>query len=220
MTERVERKRQKRDRPAGSHRDFQGGPRPRYSSRPPRPPPQQFQGSRFDLQGQSGPSKGSRASGSKQQRGSGQARIAPLRCATCGQSTGSVVGSSSSTQSTGSGPQTSAGRGRGGGREGASSSGSGQNRTYSLAGWQVSESSPDVVTGALIVCFHYVYALIDLGSTLSYVAPFIAGKLCIVAKSLDRPFTVSTPVGESIIARKVYRGCTVEIIDRHTSMTW
>ena len=48
MTERVDRERQKRDRPAGSYGDIQGGPRPRYSSRPPRPPPQQFQGSRFD----------------------------------------------------------------------------------------------------------------------------------------------------------------------------
>lgn len=54
MTERVDRERQKRRRPAGSQGDFQGGPRPRYSSRPPRPPPQQFQGSRFDRQGQSG----------------------------------------------------------------------------------------------------------------------------------------------------------------------
>uniref|UniRef100_M1DZR8 Uncharacterized protein n=1 Tax=Solanum tuberosum TaxID=4113 RepID=M1DZR8_SOLTU len=31
--------RQKRARPTGSHGDFQGDPRPQYSSRPPRPPP-------------------------------------------------------------------------------------------------------------------------------------------------------------------------------------
>ncbi|KAG5580601.1 hypothetical protein H5410_051228 [Solanum commersonii] len=87
--------------------------------------------------------------------------------------------------------QTSAGRD--GGREGASSSCGSQNRTYSLAGRQVSESSLDVVRGALIVCSHCVYALIDPGSTLSYVTQFIAGK-------------------------RVYRGCTVEIIDRQTSV--
>ena len=133
-----------------------------------------------------------------------------------GQSTRSTVGSSSSAQSIGRRPHTSARRGRGGGRERASSSGSGQNRTYSLTGRQDSESSPDVVTGTLIVCSHCVNALIDPGSTLSYVTPFIAGKLCIVAESLDRPFIVSTPVGESIVARGVYRGCTVEIIDRQT----
>jgi len=136
---------------------------------------------------------------------------------TC-QSTRSAVGSSSSAQSIGRGAHTSARRGRGRGREGESSFGSGKNRTYSLTSRQDSESSPDVVTGTLIVCSHCVYALIDPGSTLSYVTPFIAGKLCIVAESLDRPFIVSTPVGESIVARRVYRGCTVEIIDRQTSI--
>ncbi|XP_049391643.1 cold shock domain-containing protein 3-like [Solanum stenotomum] len=155
--------------------------------RPPRPPPQQFQGSRFYSQGQSGLGEGSRASDSHQQRGSGQARTAPPRCATCGrlhfgrckqgstgcyscgqeghvwrncptigqggigQSTRSIVGSSLSAQPTGRGPQTSAGRGRGKGREGASSCSSGQNRTYSLAGQQDLESSPDVMTGTLNV---------------------------------------------------------------------
>ena len=74
------------------------------------------------------------------------------------------------------------------------------------------------MTGTLIVFSHCVYALIDPRSTLSYVTPFIAGNLCIVAESLDRPFIVSTPVGESIVARRVYRGCTVEIIDRQTSV--
>uniref|UniRef100_M1DG71 Uncharacterized protein n=1 Tax=Solanum tuberosum TaxID=4113 RepID=M1DG71_SOLTU len=39
MTDRVDRERQKKDRPVGSHGDFQGGLRPRYSSRPPRPTP-------------------------------------------------------------------------------------------------------------------------------------------------------------------------------------
>ncbi|XP_015161561.1 uncharacterized protein [Solanum tuberosum] len=58
----------------------------------------------------------------------------------------------------------------------------------------------------------------DPGSTLSYVTPFIAGKVCIVAESLHRPFTVSTPVFESIIDKRVYRGCTVEIIDPQTAV--
>uniref|UniRef100_M1DZB8 Gag-pol polyprotein n=1 Tax=Solanum tuberosum TaxID=4113 RepID=M1DZB8_SOLTU len=58
----------------------------------------------------------------------------------------------------------------------------------------------------------------DPGSTMYYVTPFIVRKLCIVAQSLDRPFVISTPVDESIIARRVYRGCMVEIIDRQTSV--
>ncbi|KAL3337208.1 hypothetical protein AABB24_029721 [Solanum stoloniferum] len=153
MSERGDRERRKRARPVVSQGDFQVGPKPRYSIRPPRPPPQQFQGSRFDRQGQLGTGEGLQASWSQQQRGSGQAKTAPPRCATCsrihfrrcrqgspgcysyGQSTRSV-GSSSSTQSTGRGPQTPAYRGRCGGREGIFSSGSGQNRIYSLAGRQ------------------------------------------------------------------------------------
>ena len=51
-TERAERGQQRRSRPADFQRDFHGGPRPRYSSRPPRPPPPQFQGSRSDRRGQ------------------------------------------------------------------------------------------------------------------------------------------------------------------------
>ncbi|XP_049406245.1 uncharacterized protein LOC125869882 [Solanum stenotomum] len=168
---------------------------------PPRPSPQQFPGSRFDHQEQSSPGEGSRASGLLQQRGSGQARTSLPHCATCGrmhiercrkgftscyscaqeghgwrnyrtigqggigQSTRSAVGSSSSAQSIGRGPQTSACRGRGRGREGASSSGSEQNYP---------------------------------GSILSYVTSFIAGRLCIVAESLYRPFILSTPVGEAV----------------------
>ncbi|PPY92736.1 hypothetical protein C5P31_25780, partial [Escherichia coli] len=108
--------------------------------------------------------------------------------------------------------QSSAGRGRGRGR-GSSSSGN-QNRIYALAGRQDQESSPDVVTGMLTICSHDAYALIDPGSTLSYITPFVARKFGIVPEILSDPFAVSTPVGESIIARRVYRGCTVTICSR------
>ena len=74
------------------------------------------------------------------------------------------------------------------------------------------------MTGALIVCSHCVYTLINLGSILPFVTPFIAGRLCIVVESLNQPFIVSTLVDESIITMRVYRGCTVEIIDRLTSV--
>lgn len=57
-----------------------------------------------------------------------------------------------------------------------SSSGDGQNRIYAIAGRQDSWSSPDVVTSILYVSSHDVYVLIHLGSTLSYVTPFVAGK--------------------------------------------
>ncbi|XP_070057968.1 uncharacterized protein [Nicotiana tomentosiformis] len=111
--------------------------------------------------------------------------------------------------------QSSAGRDRGRGI--GSSSGVNQNRIYALAGRQDQESSPDVVTGILTICSHDVYALIDPGSTLSYITPFIAGKFGIVPEILSDPFAVSTPFGESIIARRIYRGCTVTVCSRHTS---
>lgn len=70
----------------------------------------------------------------------------------------------------------------------------------------------------LIVSFHYVYALIYLGSTLSNVTPFVVRKFCIAAESLHLPFVVSTPFGESILSKRVYLGCTVDIVDRQISI--
>ncbi|XP_070047168.1 uncharacterized protein [Nicotiana tomentosiformis] len=98
--------------------------------------------------------------------------------------------------------QSSADRGRGRGR--GSSSCVNQNHIYALAGRQDQESSPDVVTVILTICSHDAYALIDLRSTLSYITLFGAGKFGIVLEILSNPFAVSTLVGESIIARRVY----------------
>ena len=71
---------------------------------------------------------------------------------------------------------------------------------YALIGRQDSETSPDVATGILSVSSHDVYALIDPGSTLSYVTPFVAGKFG-VEPELIKHFEVSTPVGDPVIAR-------------------
>lgn len=70
------------------------------------------------------------------------------------------------------------------------------------------------MTGTLIVCSHCVYYFIDPRYTMSYVISFIAVKLCKVAESLDKPFIVSRTVGESFIAKRVYRGCSIEIDNR------
>ncbi|XP_059290828.1 uncharacterized protein LOC132044350 [Lycium ferocissimum] len=109
--------------------------------------------------------------------------------------------------------KASAGRGRAKG--GVSSSSSPQNHIYALAGRQDLESSPDVVIGILSVFSHDVYALIDPGSTLSYITPFIVGKFR-VEPELIKPFEVSTPVGDPTIAKRVYRDCVVIICNRHT----
>nr|XP_009799433.1 PREDICTED: uncharacterized protein LOC104245515 [Nicotiana sylvestris] len=127
----------------------------------------------------------------------------------------STIGSSTSVHPSGRESQSSASSGRIRGR-GSSSSGN-QNRIYALAGRHDQESSPDVVTCILTISFHDAYALIDPGSTLSYITPFVTGKFGIVPEILSDFFAVSAAVGESIIARRVYRGCTVTVCNRQTS---
>uniref|UniRef100_M1DMG3 Gag-pol polyprotein n=1 Tax=Solanum tuberosum TaxID=4113 RepID=M1DMG3_SOLTU len=129
------------------------------------------------------------------------------------QPTRSVAASSSSTPSLGRG-QMPTGRGRG--ARGAASSSGDQNRTYALGDRQNLEASPYVVTCTLSMFSHIVYGLIDPGSTLSYVTPLIAEKFKRTPKLLVKPFEVSTPIGESIIARRVYRNCIVTVCDRYT----
>lgn len=52
--------------------------------------------------------------------------------------------------------------------------GTGQNYMYAYSTHHESEASPDVITGTLQLFSHDVYCVLDLGSTLSYVTPYIA----------------------------------------------
>ncbi|XP_070034731.1 uncharacterized protein [Nicotiana tomentosiformis] len=63
-----------------------------------------------------------------------------------------------------------------------------------MSGSQSAEASPDVVTGILTVQSYDVYALIDPGSTLSYVTPYVAMEFGI---ELGYVFTVR---GRDIVA--------------------
>ncbi|XP_070004630.1 uncharacterized protein [Nicotiana sylvestris] len=81
---------------------------------------------------------------------------------------------------------------------------------------QTAEASPDVVTGILTVQSHDVYALIDLGSTLSYVTPFVAMEFGKEPEQLYEPFSVSTPVSESIFATRIYKSFVVMVCGRDT----
>nr|XP_033514568.1 uncharacterized protein LOC117279185 [Nicotiana tomentosiformis] len=51
------------------------------------------------------------------------------------------------------------------------------------------------------------------GSTLSYATPFVTTKF---GKELEdiKPYEVATPIGYSVVARRVFRGCTIVIGDR------
>ncbi|XP_070036657.1 uncharacterized protein [Nicotiana tomentosiformis] len=126
---------------------------------------------------------------------------------------------SSSAAATSSAPPpargTPAPAGRGAARGGAQSSG-GPNCFYAISGRQSAEASPDVVTGILTVQSHDIYVLIDPGSTLSYVTPYVAMEFGIELEQLPEPFSISIPVGESIVSARVYRGCVVTVHGRDT----
>ncbi|XP_075080148.1 uncharacterized protein LOC142165509 [Nicotiana tabacum] len=98
----------------------------------------------------------------------------------------------------------------------SNNAGGGQNRLYELADHQDTEARGDVVTCMLTIFTFDVYALIDPGSTLCYVTLYIAKKFGIEPEKLCKPIEVSTPVGESIIARCIYRGCPVKVHHRLT----
>ncbi|XP_070025343.1 uncharacterized protein [Nicotiana sylvestris] len=94
---------------------------------------------------------------------------------------------------------------------------SGPSRFYALSGCQSVEASPDVVTRILSVQAIDYYALIDQGSSLSYVTPFIASSFGVEPEQLHESFSVSTPVGDFITAARVYRNCVVTVCGRATT---
>ncbi|XP_070046279.1 uncharacterized protein [Nicotiana tomentosiformis] len=215
---------------------------PRYSAQPSASAPPQFAGRRFDRSPYSGPSQSFGAFSSQYRGESSQMRPPLPRCAQCGkqhvgqclvglgicytygypshvmrdcptrggacivQPARSITSSSSSVHPPRQGSQALAGRGRG--RSGASSSSGPQNRIYALAGRHDHESSLDVVTGILSVSSYDVYALIDPGSTLSYVTPFG------IELELIEPFELSTPIGDPVIAIRVYKNHIVVVHSR------
>ena len=73
-----------------------------------------------------------------------------------------------------------------------------------------------MVTATLHVFSFHVYALLDLGSTLSFVTSFVASKFDLRPEILHEPFVVSIPIGDSIRAERVYRDFTITVLDRVT----
>ncbi|WMV24599.1 hypothetical protein MTR67_017984 [Solanum verrucosum] len=86
-----------------------------------------------------------------------------------------------------------------------------QNRLYALQTRGDQESSSDVVTGMLRVLHIDVYDLLDLGATLSFVTPYIAMRFGVLLEVFLEPFSVSTPVGDSVVAKRVYRRCPISL---------
>ena len=59
--------------------------------------------------------------------------------------------------------------------------------------------------GNLLVSSFPVYALLDTGSTLYMVNPFVANQFDLLLEILHEPFLVSTPLGDSVKAEGVCR---------------
>ncbi|XP_069145635.1 uncharacterized protein [Solanum lycopersicum] len=56
-----------------------------------------------------------------------------------------------------------------------------------------------------------VYALLEPGVSLSFVTPYVAMNFEIILEKHSKPFSVSTPVGESILEERLYRDCYVSV---------
>ena len=87
---------------------------------------------------------------------------------------------------------------------------------YAINSIQEQEKSPDVVTDMQKVFDITVYALLDLGESLSFVTPYVPINFDVIPEQLCEPFSVSTHVGESILAEKVYHDFPILVNQKST----
>ena len=60
------------------------------------------------------------------------------------------------------------------------------------------------------------YAFLDPGATLSFLTPLVAKKFDVLPDVPIGPFSVCTPMGYSVFAKRVYRKCHVILPNRVT----
>ncbi|XP_075079792.1 uncharacterized protein LOC142165049 [Nicotiana tabacum] len=83
----------------------------------------------------------------------------------------------------------------------------------------MNQGQGNVGRGILSVCSFDALALIDPGSTHSYVSLYFALKFSRQPELLNDPFLVATPVGESLLAEYVYRACQIRVeVDCHANI--
>ena len=58
--------------------------------------------------------------------------------------------------------------------------------------------------------------MLDLGETLSFVTALVSRKFDVFRDTLIEPFLVSTPIGDSVVAKRVYTKCPVMFPNRVT----
>ncbi|XP_070023683.1 uncharacterized protein [Nicotiana sylvestris] len=119
-----------------------------------------------------------------------------------------------------SGATSTGNRGRGVGdraivNQGQRNAGRGQAKVFAFTR-QDAQASNAVVTSILSICSFDALALIDPGSTHSYVSSYFALRFNRQPELLNDPFLVVNPVGESLLAKYVYRACQIRVEGRDT----
>ncbi|KAJ8771673.1 hypothetical protein K2173_026850 [Erythroxylum novogranatense] len=128
------------------------------------------------------------------------------------------AGSSTTVQQSRVGGSRQRDRGRGRGRaegsfvrtEGRGSRPQSQAKVYAMTR-QEAQDSPDVVAGMLLISDIEAFALLDPGSTHSFIAPHMAYRLHGDREMLLYGLEVSTPLGSTTALGEVCKGCSIQI---------
>ena len=73
-----------------------------------------------------------------------------------------------------------------------------------------------MVSGMLKVLQLDVYDLTDLIATFSFVTSYVFMRFYMLPYVLLEPFSFSTPIGDSLVAKRVYRRCPISLSHRVT----
>ena len=68
----------------------------------------------------------------------------------------------------------------------------------------------------LKIFFINIYGLLYPGATLSLLTPLVFMKFNVLPDVLIEPFSLITPVSDSIVAKRVYRSCPILLTNRIT----
>ena len=91
-----------------------------------------------------------------------------------------------------------------------------KNHFYALRYKGEQQTSLDMVIGMWKVFSINLYVLLDPGATLHFFTPLISKKFDILPNISNEPFMVSTPVGESVVAKRVYINFPIMFTNRVT----
>ena len=76
---------------------------------------------------------------------------------------------------------------------------------------QEASAAPQVITGKVSIAGKEIYALIDPGSTHSFISSKLAFQLRLDREDLTYDLCISTPLGDTMLAKQVCRSCLVQV---------